>query len=235
MKKTILLLLYVTLIMLISLGIWQSYRYITKKDMLSKIEVSKASSPVDIDNIKSIDNNLAFQKVRIKGKFLYDKEIHFFYTINKKIGYYIFTPFISENNKTILVNRGWIKQQDKNTHNDDIQEISIIEGIMHFNLYKFKLKLVDNNLIKNQWFYLDQKELQKYTNLQLTDYIIWQTNNNDDPKFKYIEINNNLPNKHKEYAITWFSLAIINILYIYILLRKRKSAKKLQPKTNNCT
>ena len=112
MKKTLFNLFVIFFITLLcSLGTWQLYRLQWKLDLISKIEIGLKSVPVTYS--KSIDVN--YQRVKLQGKFLYDKQI-FLYSLNDKgkPGYDVVTPMLTTANEYVLINRGWIEKKFKN-------------------------------------------------------------------------------------------------------------------------
>ena len=62
---------------------------------------------------KSIDVN--YQRVKLQGNFLYDKQ-SFLYSLNDKgkPGYDVVTPMLTTTNEYVLINRGWIEKKFKN-------------------------------------------------------------------------------------------------------------------------
>ena len=108
MKKTLFILFVIFFITLLcSLGTWQLYRLQWKLDLISKIEIGLKSAPVNYS--KSIDVN--YQRVKLQGKFLFDKQI-FLYSLNDKgkPGYDVVTPMLTTANEYVLINRGWIEK-----------------------------------------------------------------------------------------------------------------------------
>ena len=76
-----------------------------------------------------------------------------------------------------------------------------------------------NDINDNYWFTLDRDDIFKYTNKNFSPFIIYLNNNLELPKPKIITVN--IPNSHKKYAITWFSLAL-SIFFFYLYVRKNK-------------
>ena len=93
-----------------SLGTWQLYRLQWKLELISEITYGLDSSPLEYSN--SIKKN--YQRVSTKGKFDYDKQIYL-YSLNDsgKPGFDVVTPFRTNKNENVLINRGWIAKELK--------------------------------------------------------------------------------------------------------------------------
>lgn len=99
-------------ILFINLGFWQLHRADEKKQLQQHFELQKNQPPAPF---YQLNQKLRFQNVRLEGHFdnahslLLDNKIH-----DHQIGYEILSPFvIAENNRTILVNRGWIPAKNR--------------------------------------------------------------------------------------------------------------------------
>jgi surfeit locus 1 family protein len=97
--------------LLVYLGFWQIQRGDIKKQIQKKFNQRSVATPINLNQDKNIDLKKNYFPGIIQGHF--DNQ-HTFLLENKiyshKVGYEILTPFILENQKTILVNRGWIPQ-----------------------------------------------------------------------------------------------------------------------------
>ena len=193
----------------IALGTWQIVRLNWKLDLLNKIDVSLKKEPVDL-----IANPLEdYLKIKTSGVIDFDKQIYL-YSLNEKgaPGFNVVNP-ITINNKNFLLNRGWIPFDKKNTKEIDIFDHRIILGTLKKQTKGSKFKPV-NDIKDNYWFTLDRNDVFKYTNKNFSPFIIYLNNNLELPKPKIITVN--IPNSHKKYAITWFSLALsIFLFYLY--------------------
>ena len=217
MKKTLFNLFVIFFITLLcSLGTWQLYRLQWKLDLISKIEIGLKSAPVNYS--KSIDVN--YQRVKLQGKFLYDKQI-FLYSLNDKgkPGYDVVTPMLTTANEYVLINRGWIEKKFKNdlriNNFKENQIKGIIKKISKPNIFK------PNNDIKNNiWFSVNLNDLQQYTGLIFSNHtVILEGNIENSPLPKKIKAN--LSNNHLKYALTWYSLALTILLY-FLYFRKKQ-------------
>ena len=185
-----------------------------KLELLNKIDVSLKKEPVDLMTNRSED----YLKIKTSGIIDYDKQIYL-YSLNEKgtPGFNVINPIII-NNKNFLLNRGWIPFDKKNTKEINIFDHKTILGTLKKQIKASKFKPT-NDIENNYWFTLDRNDIFKYTNKNFSPFIIYLNNNLELPKPRIITVN--IPNSHKKYAITWFSLAL-SIFFFYLYVRKNK-------------
>ena len=196
----------------IALGSWQLVRLNWKNELLNKIDVSLKKEPVDLMTNVPED----YLKIKTSGVIDFDKQIYL-YSLNEKgsPGFNVVNPIII-NNKNFLLNRGWIPFNKKNTKEINIFDHKTILGTLKKQTKASRFKPV-NDVKDNYWFTLDRNDVFKYTNKNFSPFIIYLNDNLELPKPRIITVN--IPNSHKKYAITWFSLAL-SIFLFYLYVRK---------------
>ena len=112
LKRAFLFQLFVILFVTIfcALGTWQLHRLQWKLEPVSYTHLRLDSQPIEYSS--SIKKN--YQRINAKGKFDFDKQIYL-YSLNEKgkPGYDVVTPFRTNKNENVLVNRGWINKELK--------------------------------------------------------------------------------------------------------------------------
>ncbi len=198
----------------IALGTWQLVRLNWKLELLNKIDSSLKKEPVDLMANSSED----YLKIKTSGIIDFNKQIYL-YSLNEKgsPGFNVINPIMIDN-KNFLLNRGWIPFDKKNSKEIDIFDHKTILGTLKKQTKASKFKPA-NDIKNNYWFTLDRNDVFKYTNKNFSPFIIYLNNNLELPKPKIITVN--IPNSHKKYAITWFSLAL-SIFFFYLYVRKNK-------------
>ena len=180
-------------------------------------DISKGLNSNPIQYSKDINTN--YQKVTLRGKYNFKNQIYL-YSLNDKgqPGYDVITPFETINKENVLVNRGWIKKGLKN--NSIINNVSNnIVGMLMLNKRK-NIFTPENDALKNLWFYINIKEVEKFTGKKFGKFIVYlEDETTKTPKPKKITID--VPNNHLKYAITWYSISI-SILFYYLYFRKKK-------------
>ena len=220
LKRAYLFQLFVIIFVTIfcALGTWQLYRLQWKLELISEITFGLDSSPIEYSN--SIEKN--YQRVSAKGKFNFDKQIYL-YSLNDngKPGYDVITPFRTNKNENVLVNRGWIKKELKNNPviNQDAETEQKIIGLLR-KIYKPNIFKPDNDLKNNIWFSINLEDLKETTGQQFNEFVIFlEDNRAKTPLPKKISID--VPNNHLKYAITWYAISI-SIIFYYLYFRRKK-------------
>ena len=220
LKRAYLFQLFVIIFVTIfcALGTWQLYRLQWKLELISEITFGLDSSPIEYSN--SIEKN--YQRVSAKGKFNTDKQIYL-YSLNDngKPGYDVITPFRTNKNENVLINRGWIKKELKNNPiiNKNIEVEQKIVGLLR-KIYKPNIFKPDNDLKNNIWFSINLEDLKVTSGERFNEFVIFlEDNQAKTPLPKKISID--VPNNHLKYAITWYAISI-SIIFYYLYFRRKK-------------
>ena len=220
MKREFLFQLFVILFVTIfcALGTWQLYRLQWKLELISEITFGLDSKPIEYSN--SINKN--YQRVSAKGKFNFDKQIYL-YSLNEsgKPGYDVVTPFRTDKNQNVLINRGWIKKElkDNPSINFNAETDEEVIGLLR-EIYKPSIFKPDNDIKNNIWFSINLNDVEKFTKITFPNFMIYLENPDfSTPLPKKITVE--VPNNHLKYAITWYSIAISILLYFLYFRNKQ--------------
>ncbi len=85
----------IALAILVSLGTWQVERLHWKEGLIADIAQRRASAPVplaDIERMLASGGDIEYRPVTTTGRYVNNKERHFFATWRGQTGYYIYTP-----------------------------------------------------------------------------------------------------------------------------------------------
>ena len=210
-------------ILFFSLGVWQIERGQSKAGILNEFN----------DNLKKTPSNLdvsskKWDRVFVKGTWVNSKQILIDNIINRGIaGYKVITPLnIEGSDKTILVDRGWIKQ---NKYREVLPDISIeeksetVSGILE--LPELGLVL-SNDLVTSEWPKISQSKnfeiLAEQFDMSLFPMILLADPINQK-SLEYIKITptNMTPTKHYGYSAQWFLMfLVLCVMYIWYGLNK---------------
>ena len=138
-----------------------------------------------------------------------------------KPGYDVVTPFRTDKNQNVLINRGWIKKELKDNPNINfqIETDKEIIGLLR-EIYKPSIFKPDNDIKNNIWFSLNSEDLKEATGEQFNEFVIFlEDNQAKSPLPKKISID--VPNNHLKYAITWYAISI-SIIFYYLYFRRKK-------------
>ncbi|HJD67096.1 MAG TPA: SURF1 family protein [Rickettsia endosymbiont of Bembidion lapponicum] len=216
----------ITFIILISLGFWQLNRLKEKKLFLASMQENLTSPAIDL---AEIHDNLPYHKVKITGHFLPNKDIYLYgrrSMSSEKDGYYLVTPFKTNDNKVILVARGWFSNRNKNiiTQATNDQPHELIGVTMPSE--KTRSYLPANDVRNNVWLTLDLQEASKVLGLNLENFYLIEESTDISNLDILLPLSINhlaaIRNDHLEYAFTWFGLAA-SLVVIYRIYRRSLS------------
>ena len=197
----------------LSLGTWQVFRLDLKNNLISNLENNLKKNFVSFN----IDIDKEYTKVLLKKKDLKSKI--FLYHLNKgEIGFKVIVPYEVNSSLIVLVDKGWVRKDKinliKNTLLNDDVIVGYTKKITKKNLF------TPNNNIKEDFLYsIDVDSLKKSLNKNIYPLLIIQTSktNKDIVPNDYAI---RLPNNHLQYAITWYGLAIVTIIF-FLYYRKK--------------
>ncbi|CAK1554098.1 unnamed protein product [Leptosia nina] len=209
------------------LGCWQVYRLQWKLELIDKMQSKTNSPPVDMPLDFNKLQTMEYKSVKVKGKFLHDKEIligprslvenevlprtgSLVSDPKKNQGWLVVTPFkLSETGEVILVNRGWIPQQlrpkEKRQASMITDEVELV-GTVRLTETRGPF-MPKNNPVKGSWFYRDLNQMSAYLDCAP----VWlDAKGNPEPPEGWPLPNQtrvNLRNEHMSYLITWYLLS----------------------------
>ena len=220
MKKAFLFQLFVIFFITIfcALGTWQLYRLQWKLEIINEITIGLKSRPVEYSNL--IKKN--YYRVNAKGKFNFDQQIYL-YSLNDsgKPGYDVITPFKTDKNENVLINRGWISKELKGSQTINLQK-GAEQKVVGFlrKIYKPNMFKPANDIVDNVWFSINLDDIREFTGKQFNEFVIFLEDDQvKTPLPKKISVD--VPNNHLKYAITWYAISI-SIIFYYLYFRKKK-------------
>lgn len=99
---------------MIRLGIWQMHRYEERSARNQLVADALAAKPVPVERLTSPGHTVTsaerYRTVTAKGRFDTDDEVVVRRRTNAddEVGFHVLTPFVLDDGKVLLVNRGWI-------------------------------------------------------------------------------------------------------------------------------
>ncbi len=213
-------------IFLICLGNWQLKRLEEKENFIAKIATNITNPPIKISNIQNLPE--LYSKIELHGHFLNQKSI-FLYgrrsAYPEKDGYYFLSPFIDDSGNVYLVSRAWLPQSAKKNASsfESKTRETIIAFVMPGEEKRFFIPANDSK--NNIWFTLDLNEASQKLTTTTKDFYLMQIESKNLPEGAYplsTTYLNVVRNDHLEYAITWYSLALI-LGIIYIMYNRNRN------------
>ena len=205
-------------ILFFSLGLWQIERGNNKATILKEFDNNLNREPSYLSS-----ESKKWDRVYVEGIWMNSKQVYIDNVINRGIvGYKVITPLeIKDSNELLLVDRGWIKQND---YRDDLPDINIenenvlVSGILE--IPELGLVLSDD-IVTSSWPKVSQtknleiltKEYEKeiYPMILVADPVLKNS-------LEYIKIipTNMMPVKHYGYSGQWFLMFfVLCLMYVW--------------------
>ena len=207
---------------LISFGTWQVKRLFWKEALIENYLTQSQSNPItDPAELEKSSIN-EFKSIGILGRFIHSNEIYITgKTYEGNAGFHVITPFIMENKKIVLINRGWVSESYKNPNK---RKFSLTKGLVKLKgIIRYPQKkgyfVPENDGENGFWFTIVPNQIFDFINIvsnkTINDYYIDALRVGEKltlpiavdgkPKFR---------NQHLSYAITWYGLAL-SLLFVY--------------------
>ncbi|MEM7071599.1 MAG: SURF1 family protein, partial [Pseudomonadota bacterium] len=101
-------------IILMILGVWQIQRLHWKQDLINRLNAQIKQPAILLDNQIENGEEVEFRHFNLDGHFI-DKTYYLIArSANGENGFRLISPFIHQNDQTIMIDRGWIKFDMKN-------------------------------------------------------------------------------------------------------------------------
>lgn len=206
---------------LIGLGSWQLQRLTWKTGLLQTIETRIAAAPIAIPQ----DPNEAqhrYLAVSADGT-LGEQDLHVFWvTKEAKTGYRVISAFELESGRRLLLDRGFVPAADKNAQRA-AGAVSVTGNLLWPDEGDWTTPApeVDANILyaRDLAYMADQLDTEPVL-------IVARSTSPEAGATPQPVTSAGIPNNHLQYAITWFSLALIWALMTgYFLWRSRPTSK----------
>jgi len=216
MKRAFAIFLFIAaFLILVGLGTWQIKRLQWKENIIAKLEQVYAQNPdntvFNFDDLTVKDSNLPILYGSVEGQLNYSKEILYGpHTQNQQIGFNVITPLLLKDGGYVFVNRGFIAEEKKNqlalTHVQGKIKISGLIRQTDWNRFT-----PSNSPANNIWTKLDISEMASAKNIKpIAPLMIYAEKSSKDFKVLEMQPAKWIPrNKHLQYAIFWYTMALV--------------------------
>lgn len=209
---------------LVALGLWQLERLEWKRAVLAEIDMRVAADPVPLPVAPDpiLDKYLP---VEVSGR-IEPGELQVLVSI-KHVGpgLRIIAPFTTEGGRRILLDRGFVEVPNK----DDPRVLGpmTVIGNLHWPQETDGFT-PEPELATNTWFARDVPQMAAALK---TEPVLLIARSRTGPGIRPLPVDSaGVPNDHLQYAITWFSLALIwAAMTVYFLWRTRAGAEAERP------
>lgn len=190
---------------LVSLGVWQVQRLTWKEGLLAQIETRIADVPVPLPDVMNPEAD-RYMPVETSGTFG-ERTLRVLISVKREgAGYRLITPFETETGRRILVDRGWIGVQDA-LPVSPVGPAAVV-GNLHWP-DEIDEYTPAPDMDGNTWFARDVPLMAETLNTEPVLLVVRDASY-PDPGVTPLPVDTiGIPNDHLQYAITWFSLAVI--------------------------
>lgn len=228
------MLVLIALAILISLGTWQVERLHWKEGLLADIAERQVAAPVplaDIEAMAAASGDIEYRKVTATGRYINNKERHFFATWRGQTGYYIYTPLELADGRALFVNRGFVPFENKEPEmrmQGQLTDQQTVTGLARQKLPgKPSWVVPDNDVAKNIFYWKDLDVMAESVGLDKARVIPFFVDADSTPNPAGLPIGGvtqvDLPNDHLQYAFTWYGLAAVLVVVVAISWFRRGS------------
>ncbi|WP_298911032.1 SURF1 family protein [uncultured Aliiroseovarius sp.] len=219
MRQAIAIILSIAVLSLfLGLGTWQVQRLHWKEGVLAEIDARIAAAPVSLPEVpdKARDTYLP---VVVSGQFGEGTLRVLVSTKQDGAGYRLISPLQTDKG-AILIDRGFIRVADKMPPAPEGQ-VSI-EGNLHWPDDR-RSSTPDNDVEGNTWFARDIDQMAEVLGTQPV-FVITRQMTPAEPRVLPLPVTSDgVPNRHLEYAGTWFLLALTwSMMTLTLLWRKKR-------------
>lgn len=223
----------------LTLGNWQTRRGDDKERLKVQIEQAKALPPIGVTEVSAATHDK--RRVRLTGVLLEDKTIYIDNRTHKgQAGFHVVTPLKIENS-TVLVLRGWIVRdvadRTKLPQRKAIVEPVSLVGLSQADFIKsYELgKAAKPGAEDKLWQSATIDDVAKWSGLSLGPFIVRQTEElksaagvpmADGLVRDWVAFNTDV-DKHRGYAVQWYSLSGLSVaLWVWFVVVRRLIKKK---------
>jgi surfeit locus 1 family protein len=218
--------------LLLTLGSWQLDREAEKLALQALHERRTAAAPTPIEDLDWGNSDLSYQPVTMTGSFdnerymLLDNRIN-----NGRVGYEVLMPFTTSSGQMLIINRGWIAQGPTREQLPDLplaQGTLTVSGTVYVPIAEpFLLSDVQEDQVA-EWPRVVQKiDVPAWSALFEKPLLVHTVRIDQDSPgaltAKWPTVNME-PEKHRGYAVQWFSMAAaLLLMYVYFGIRRNTS------------
>ncbi|ARO28998.1 surfeit locus 1 family protein [Rhizobium sp. NXC14] len=221
------ILVLIALAILLSLGTWQLQRLHWKQGLLADIAARQAAAPVplaDIEVLAASGGDIEYRKVTATGRYINNKERHFFATWRGQTGFYVYTPLELADGRILFVNRGFVPYENKEPEmrvQGQLTDQQTVTGLARAKLAGKPSWLVpDNDVRKNIFYWKDLDVMAESVGLEKARVIPFFVDADSTSNPAGLPIGGvtqvDLPNDHLQYALTWYGLAAVLVAVVAI-------------------
>ncbi|MFT4091606.1 MAG: SURF1 family cytochrome oxidase biogenesis protein [Asticcacaulis sp.] len=209
----------VALVILLGLGSWQLQRLVWKQALLEDYSRTEAMPAVELERLLNSQETVDWRQVILPECEIVPERIVYLHGIAQgKAGYHLLTP-CPINEEFILTDVGFL--EERATQTTPVRVTGVVGRLRPFETPNGFMP--PNNPAADDWYQRRVEDLSARWGLKLRDDYYLALSEGDVLGAKAVDLRRNLTNRHLEYALTWYGLAItLAAIYLAVILRRRK-------------
>lgn len=221
------------LAVLLSLGTWQLNRKAWKDALIAKLTERVAEAPVQLRDARarwSATGDVEYLRVTATGRFEHDKERYLYAPHPQRgPGSHVYTPLRVGPQEVVWINRGWVPERLKTfasrKSEQPMGEVTIT-GVVRLSGVQGTFD-PGNDRAGNQWFWRDLEGMHASAfaapvTRAFPFFIDADANQGHGARYPQGGVTRlKLPNRHLEYAITWYGLGVVLLAVFFVFARGR--------------
>lgn len=232
----------IALAILISLGNWQVRRLAWKEGLIAKIAARIDSEPISLEMAlarQRAGDDIDYLPVRVGGTFHHDKEQYYYATSPQGPGWHVYTPLETDDGHIVFINRGFVPDDRKDPKTRPEGELAGLVGLVGLvrsaPAKKANSFVPDNDLTHNIYYWRSLADMTKAAGYGPTVKVV--------PFFLDAKVSDvpgggprggttivDLPNRHLEYVVTWYGLAL-TLVGVYLAFMIKAWRERRRPPT----
>jgi surfeit locus 1 family protein len=209
----------------VALGLWQTRRAAEKDRLQATLDLRAAQPALGVPPLPATADAVALRRVTARGEYaerfgiLLDNKVH-----RGRVGYEVVTPLrLAGGTVHVLVNRGWVAA---GRTRDEVPAVpaprgpQTVEGVAVVpaaRVYELAADVPRNAV----WQHLVLERYRAWSGLELAPFVLQQTNDAGDGLAREWDRPDAGADRHRSYALQWFSLAALAVV-LYVVLNTRR-------------
>ncbi len=225
------------LVILLGLGTWQLERKAWKEGLIQRIADRTHAAPVPVASLlprAQSGEDIEYSRASVRGRRI-GRTLLFFHPKGTQAGYHVYSPYMTTEGRVLMVNRGFLPEAlSAGIEIADPQPDSAADlvGLVRMPARQGAFD-PENDVQRNRWYWRDLTGMLRAGGVEpATAYPFFLeleaprpqptgAPTYPEPGATIVQ----LPNRHLEYALTWYGLAVTLIgVYLAFVLPRRTSA-----------
>lgn len=228
------------LCLLVGLGVWQWQRMAWKNGLIAKLNAAGQTTPrrygdIDLSALPAGEDG-RYTPVAVTGRFDNAHEVYVFWARGQQTGFLVLTPFVPVRGRPILVNRGFVPDRLKDPKSRASGQVSgevTVRGLLVRRDGRGSVFTPEPDVAKRIWYAIRPAEMTERLGLDIVNGYTIDADATPNPGGwpKGVTIRERItaiPNRHFEYALTWWGIALtlVGVYAVFVHSRLRSARTK---------